>query len=376
MAGVYIHIPFCKQACHYCDFHFSTQLTHKKELLEALNTEILLRSTNFSDPIETIYFGGGTPSILKPSEIIQLISQVRTYFDVIDKPEITIEANPDDLNPSVLQALSDASVNRLSIGVQSFDDRELKMMNRAHNADQAHRALEDATVFFQNISIDLIYGMPESSEATWQKNIEQALSYEFPHISSYALTIEPKTALDHFVKKEVIVPLEEEKVQVQYQLLVDQLDANQYVHYELSSFGKEGYFSKNNTAYWKRKTYIGIGPSAHSFDGQKRSWNVSNNAKYIQSLQKKIRPFEEEILTKVDQYNEYIMTGLRTMWGVSLSEIRSRFGVSYAEHLLKQSNPFVNQELVYWDQQQRLKTTSKGSFLSDGIASSLFLINL
>lgn len=376
MAGLYIHIPFCKQACHYCDFHFSTQLTHKAALLKALSTEIGLRSATCSHTIETIYFGGGTPSILESSEIADLIYQVRTHYDVIDNPEITIEANPDDLTPAVLQAFSEASINRLSIGIQSFDDRELTMMNRVHNADQAHRALKAASTFFKNISIDLMYGMPDSSELSWQKNIKQALSYGFPHISSYALTIEPKTALDHFVKKEVITPLEEEKVHAQFDVLVDMLHANQYVHYELSSFGKEGYFSKNNTAYWKGKTYIGIGPSAHSFDGQKRSWNVSNNAKYIQSLEKQIRPFEEEVLTKVDQYNEYIMTGLRTMWGVSLQEIHNRFGESYAQYLLKHSKRYVNEELIYWDQNQHLKTTPKGRFLSDGIASSLFLINL
>ena len=248
-------------------------------------------------------------------------------------------------------------------------------MNRAHNAVQAHEALEAASALFTNISIDLIYGMPDSSESSWQKNIEQALSYDLPHISSYALTIEPKTALDYFVKKEIIIPLEEEKVQAQFAILVNILHANQYIHYELSSFGKEGYFSKNNTAYWKGKTYLGIGPSAHSFDGQKRSWNVSNNAKYIQSLQKGVRPFEEEILSKVDQYNEYIMTGLRTIWGVSEKEIQLRFGESYVQHLSKQSQRFVDEGLLFWDQ-KCLKTTAKGNFLSDGIASALFLINL
>lgn len=375
MAGVYIHIPFCKQACHYCDFHFSTQLNHKTAMLNAIKKEIAIRSVTFSQSIETIYFGGGTPSVLTPTEIAELIHQVQSHFNVSKNPEITLEANPDDLNTSTLQSLSDSYVNRLSIGIQSFDNRELKMMNRAHNADQAIQCLDAASKLFKNISIDLIYGMPDSSLASWQKNIEQALEFDFPHISSYALTIEPKTALYHFVKQEVITPLEEEKVQDQYHLLVDRMEQNHFVHYELSSFGKQGYFSKNNTAYWKGKTYLGIGPSAHSFDGQKRSWNVSNNAQYINALQKGMRPFEEEILSKVDQYNEYIMTGLRTLWGVSEKEVRHRFGESYVEHLLKQSQRYVDEGLLFWDQ-KCLKTTSKGSFLSDGIASALFLINL
>jgi len=344
-------------------------------MLSAIKKEIALRSTSFTQQIETIYFGGGTPSVLTPSEIAELIEQVQSHFDVSENPEITLEANPDDLSQSMLQSLSSSSVNRLSIGIQSFDNRELKMMNRAHNADQALQCLDAASSLFKNISIDLIYGMPDSSLESWQKNIQQALEFDLPHISSYALTIEPKTALHHFVKQEVIVPLDEQKVQDQFHLLVDVMEQNKFVHYELSSFGKQGYFSKNNTAYWKGKTYLGIGPSAHSFDGQTRSWNVSNNAKYIQSLQKGVRPFEEEILTKVDQYNEYIMTGLRTIWGVSEKEISHRFGDSYAQHLLKHSQRYVNEGLLFWDH-KCLKTTAKGSFLSDGIASALFLINL
>jgi len=281
MSGIYIHIPFCKQACHYCDFHFSTSMKKKDEMVLALAKEIELRKNEFeNDVVETIYFGGGTPSILEISDIKLLIDAVYKHFDVIENPEITVEANPDDLSNERIIELSNNRINRLSIGIQSFFEDDLKLMNRAHNSEEAKKCLEFATQYFDNISIDLIYGMPNMSNEKWLQNIETALSFNVPHISSYALTVEPKTALKKLIQTGKIDEPRDEVAQEHFQILVDKLSENGFIHYELSNFGKENYFSKNNSAYWLGKKYIGIGPSAHSFNGTSRSWNVSNNSLY------------------------------------------------------------------------------------------------
>ena len=376
MSGIYIHIPFCKQACHYCDFHFSTSLKKKDDLLNALVKELELRKDEFKNQmVETIYFGGGTPSLLTKDEIELIINSVYKNYKVIENPEITLEANPDDLSKEQISSLANTEINRLSIGIQSFFEDDLKLMNRAHNAKEAKQCLDEATKHFQNISVDLIYGIPGLSNERWIENIETVLSYNIPHISSYALTVEPKTALETFIKKGVIKNVDDDLAQEQFHILIEKLEAAGFVHYELSNFGKPEYFSKNNSAYWLGKPYLGIGPSAHSFNGNERGWNVRNNSKYIKSLEQKIVPIETETLSITDKYNEYVMTGLRTVWGVSLEKVEQDFGQQYKNYLLEHSQKHINEHLLYLDN-NKLLVTKKGKFLSDGIASDLFKINL
>ena len=376
MSGIYIHIPFCKQACHYCDFHFSTSMKKKDEMVLALAKEIGMRKNEFeNDIVETIYFGGGTPSVLSNEEINFLIAEVYKNYIVAENPEITLEANPDDLSSERILELSKSRINRLSIGIQSFYEEDLKMMNRAHNSAEALKCLEEASKYFDNISLDLIYGIPGLTDEMWRQNIETALSFGIPHISSYALTVEPKTALKKLIDTGKIAEPQDEAASNHFMILVDMLQKNGFIHYELSNFGKENYFSKNNSAYWLGKKYIGIGPSAHSYDGEKRGWNVANNSLYIKSIQENILPLETEILSKSDRYNEYIMTGLRTIWGVSLERIEKEFGLDYLNYLQKQSKKFLNDDLLSI-KNNILKPTAKGKFLTDGIASDLFYLNL
>ncbi|WPR72530.1 radical SAM family heme chaperone HemW [Flavobacterium sp. NG2] len=376
MSGIYIHIPFCKQACHYCDFHFSTSMKKKDEMVLALANEIRLRkSESATENIETIYFGGGTPSVLSTDEINFLITTVYQNYTVVENPEITLEANPDDLSSERIQALSKTKINRLSIGIQSFFEDDLQMMNRAHNSAEAKKCLEEATQYFDNISLDLIYGIPNMSNEKWKQNIETALSFGIPHISSYALTVEPKTALKKLIQTGKVAEPNDEVAQEHFMILVEMLEANDFIHYELSNFGKENYFSKNNSSYWIGKKYIGIGPSAHSYDGISRSWNIANNTLYLKSIQDNQLPNEVESLTLTDRYNEYIMTGLRTIWGVDLNRIESEFGETYLDYLIKQTEKFLNDELVSIEN-NILKPTKKGKFLTDGIASDLFYLNL
>jgi oxygen-independent coproporphyrinogen-3 oxidase len=376
MAGIYIHIPFCKQACHYCDFHFSTNLRKKQDMVSALQKELLLRKDELkNEEVQTIYFGGGTPSVLEIGEINEIIKTVDENYRVIEHPEITLEANPDDLSINKIKELSDSPINRLSIGIQSFFDQDLKLMNRAHDAKEADLCLNEAKKYFDNISIDLIYGIPGMTNARWEENINKALSYELPHISSYALTVEPKTALKAFIDKGIIPNVDDEVAEEQFNILCTLLEKEGFINYEISNFGKEGYFSKNNTAYWKGKKYIGIGPSAHSYDGTKRGWNINNNSKYIRSIKENILPLEEEVLSKTDRYNEYVMTALRTIWGVSLDKIRNEFGTGYYEYLLDQSDKYIKEKLLVTEG-DKLSVTKKGKFLCDGIASDLFMIKL
>ncbi|OOV25445.1 coproporphyrinogen III oxidase [Flavobacterium sp. LM5] len=387
MSGIYIHIPFCKQACHYCDFHFSTSMKKKEEMVLAIAKELQIRKNELLDcarsdkndaefwEVETIYFGGGTPSVLTSEEIEFLIAEVYQHYSVVENPEITLEANPDDLTSERIVELSKSPINRLSIGVQSFFEADLTMMNRAHNSVEAQKCLELATQYFDNISIDLIYGIPGMSNEQWQQNIETALRFGVPHISSYALTVEPKTALNTLIQKGKIDAPKDEVAEAHFQILVETLKKNGFIHYELSNFGKENYFSKNNSAYWLGKKYIGIGPSAHSYDGISRSWNVANNALYLKAIQQNQLPNEKEILSTADRYNEYIMTGLRTIWGVALERIEREFGERYLDYLIKQSEKFVKDELLAIEN-NILKPTCKGKFLTDGIASDLFYLNL
>ncbi|WP_278019740.1 radical SAM family heme chaperone HemW [Flavobacterium ginsengisoli] len=374
MSGIYIHIPFCKQACHYCDFHFSTSMKKKDDMVLALAKEIGMRKNEFENEIvETIYFGGGTPSVLSNDEINFLISEVYKNYKVVENPEITLEANPDDLSAERILKLSKSPINRLSIGIQSFYEEDLKMMNRAHNSAEAKKCLEEATKYFDNISLDLIYGIPGLSDEMWKQNIQTALDFGVPHISSYALTVEPKTALSKLIQTGKVAEPQDEVASNHFTILVEMLQKNGFIHYELSNFGKENYFSKNNSAYWLGKKYIGIGPSAHSYDGEKRGWNIANNSLYLKAIQNDELPIETEILTISDRYNEYIMTGLRTIWGVSLERIEKEFGSEYLNYLLEQSQKFLNDDLLSIEN-NILKPTIKGKFLTDGIASDLFYV--
>lgn len=376
MSGIYIHIPFCKQACHYCDFHFSTSMKKKEEMVLALVKEMELRKDEFqNEVVETIYFGGGTPSVLSINNIRFLIDAVYQNYQVVENPEITLEANPDDLNNETIIQYANSPINRLSIGVQSFFDDDLQLMNRAHNSEEANKCLAFAIQHFDNISIDLIYGMPNMSNEKWLQNIETALSYNIPHISSYVLTVEPKTVLLKMIKSGAISSLDDDLAQEHFYILIDKLQENGFVNYELSNFGKTNYFSKNNTAYWLSKKYIGIGPSAHSFNGESRSWNVSNNSLYLKAITENKLPSESEILSKTDQYNEYIMTGLRTIWGVSLEKIETEFGSIFLDYLNQQAEKYISDNLLKLEN-NILKTTKKGKFLCEGIASDLFLLNL
>ncbi|MCG8762465.1 radical SAM family heme chaperone HemW [Tenacibaculum finnmarkense] len=374
MAGIYIHIPFCKQACFYCDFHFSTSLKKKDELISCLITELEIRKNELQNElIETIYFGGGTPSLLSSEEITSLLNAIYKHYKVIENPEITLEANPDDLSEEKILELANSPINRLSIGVQSFFEEDLKSMNRAHNSKEAKECLSIATRYFDNITVDLIYGVPDMSNERWKENLQIAFDFGVNHISSYALTVEPKTVLDSFVKNGKYPEPDETEAKEHFDILVAETAKNGFVHYEISNFGKPAYFSKHNTSYWLGKKYIGIGPSAHSFSKTHRSWNIANNAKYIKELQEGNLPNEQEELSEEDQFNEYLMTGLRTIWGVSLAEIQANFKACFKEDLLKSSQKFISEGLLIIEN-NTLKTTPKGKFLADGLASELFRI--
>jgi oxygen-independent coproporphyrinogen-3 oxidase len=375
-AGIYIHIPFCKQACHYCDFHFSTRIMKKEAMVHALCKELEIRKKEFKDElVATIYFGGGTPSVLETEEIDRIIKAVYDNYTVAASPEITLEANPDDLSEEKLVALSRSPINRLSIGIQSFFEEDLKLMNRAHNAKEAEDCIARASRYFDNISIDLIYGMPNMTNERWKENIAKALTFKIPHISSYALTVEPNTALASFVKKGLVKPVEDEIAQEHFNILNETLSNAGYSCYEISNFGKPGYFSKNNSAYWQQKKYLGIGPSAHSFNGTSRGWNINNNPKYLKAIEQGELPMEVEVLSTTDKYNEYIMTGLRTIWGVSLSRIAAEYGNNYKDYLMLQAEKYIEGHLLFVDGDVLL-ATKKGKFLADGIAADLFMINL
>ena len=360
----------------------------KEAMISALRKELQIRKIEFENEIiETIYFGGGTPSVLSSEELNSIIQSVYDYYHVSESPEITLEANPDDLCDTVissgveslqrnkLEGFKKAGINRLSIGIQSFYEEDLKLMNRAHNAKEAEECIREATKHFDNISIDLIYGIPGMTNEQWIQNIEKALSFGVPHISSYALTVEPKTALASFIQKGIVKPVDDEVAQEHFNILLDKMGKAGFESYEISNFGKRGYFSKNNTAYWQQKKYIGIGPSAHSYDGERRGWNINNNPKYIKSIENNELPMEVEVLSKTDRYNEYVMTGLRTIWGVSLTRIEVEFGKQYHTYLLKQADKYLEEQLLFVDD-NTLIATKKGRFLADGIAAELFLVNL
>lgn len=373
---IYLHIPFCKQKCSYCNFHFSTSFNLKDGMLLAIKKEIGLRKNELdNNTLKSLYFGGGTPSVLSVDEIKSLLNEFQKYFIFDENIEITLESNPDDLNKNFLKELSQTEINRLSIGTQSFFDKDLKLMNRAHNASEAESSIKRAQDFgLENISIDLIYGSPTSNFEIWKDNLNKTIELQVPHVSSYALTVEPKTALEKWIENGKISPPEESEQNQDFYYMKDFLKDNGFDHYEISNFGKPNFHSKHNSAYWKSEPYLGIGPSAHSYNGHlERSWNIANNPVYIKKLNENILPKETEILSEKDRFNEMIMIGLRTIWGVELDKINQTFSSEIIDYLnqeikSKQENGILIIENNY------LKIPEKHWFLADGIASDLFLV--
>jgi oxygen-independent coproporphyrinogen-3 oxidase len=386
MAGIYVHIPFCKQACHYCDFHFSTSLKNKTAFLKALKNEISLNKDFFlssedgtRDKIDTIYFGGGTPSILTIPELMEVFELLHNQFEIDKNAEITLEANPDDLTKEKTKALKTTPVNRLSIGIQSFYDEDLKLMNRAHNAQEAMKIVGLAQDHdFHNISIDLIYGIPTLTHQKWEKNLRTAFDMDVKHISAYCLTVEPQTALAKFVATGKIKNVDEQHSSEQFEMLLRETKANNFQQYEISNFCKDEFYSRHNSNYWLKEKYLGLGPSAHSYNGNIRQWNVSNNAKYIRALEKtiglkQVQLFEQEILTIQQRYNEYILTSLRTMWGSDLLYLKKQFGLDFIEHCLKEATPYLLSKQLR-QQDNKLFLTDTGKLFADKIASDLFIV--
>lgn len=375
---IYIHIPFCKQACHYCDFHFSTSIKYKEEMLEAIANELKMRSAYLVDKnINSVYFGGGTPSILNAFEIQKIIDQIANTYELSPTAEITLEANPDDLNENKVQALRNTSINRFSIGIQSFHEEDLSWMNRAHNAQEADSSIkrvQDAG--FENITCDLIYGYPLLSNLKWKSNIQKLIDLNVPHISSYNMTVESRTALAHFIKKGTTQAISEQQGAEQMLILIDYLTSNGYEHYEISNFAKHKNFAIHNTNYWMGKHYLGIGPSAHSFNGESRSWNIANNAKYIKGIVDGTPNYESEKLSTNDRYNEYIMTSLRTMWGINAGIILERFGNDYVEYMEREIKQFIKTEEVEVYDIAYYRLTAQGKLMADHIASELFITSI
>ena len=375
MAGIYIHIPYCKQQCTYCNFHFKIAQKDKLEMLKSMHKEIKDRKDYLNGKeVSSIYFGGGTPSILSISEIKNILQTIYTLYSVNEDAEITVECNPDDLTDPKLSSYKKIGVNRLSIGVQSFADADLKFMNRSHNAKEAIKSIELAKkVGFENITIDLIYGLPNQTLKQWRKNLDIMFSLGIQHFSAYALTIEEKTALYHLVKNKKVKVLSDKKTISQFNLLQVKAKEQGFIHYEISNFGKQGYFSKHNTAYWTGNHYLGIGPSAHSFNGTSRRWNISSNKKYIEGVLANSSYSETENLTNEQQYNEYIFTSLRTIWGIDKATILKRYGDEIALYFLK--------EIKKWEAKKYIVAvsniytlTSKGKIFADAIASDLFIV--
>ncbi|MBS1616829.1 MAG: radical SAM family heme chaperone HemW [Bacteroidetes bacterium] len=375
MAGIYIHIPFCRQACSYCNFHFSTSLRQKDELLQALLQEISMQRHWLRDvPVETIYFGGGTPSLLQADELLRIFDALYSNFQIGKLKEITLEANPDDLSLAYLRALKRTPVGRLSVGIQSFREEDLRYMNRAHTAQQSEYALKAAQdTGFDNLSIDLIYGTPGMDDAAWLQNIQTMATLQIPHFSAYALTVEERTALHHAISKKAAPAVDAAQSAAQAELLMDEVPRLGYEQYEISNFSRPGCHALHNTSYWMGVPYLGLGPAAHSFDGQKlRKWNVANNSRYIRSiLEEEKIPFEQEELTPMQRLNEYIMTSLRTKWGCNLSKVEAGWGSDIRRKLLNNAEGFLSVHQML-HQEDKLILTHKGKLFADGIAAELF----
>ena len=374
MAGIYIHIPFCRQACTYCDFHFSTSTQTVDAMIVSIEKELILRKNYSEDEIvQTIYFGGGTPSLIDTPLIKSLLDVVHREYNVNPDAEITLEANPDDLTEEKSEDLIQAGINRLSIGIQSFSDDDLKFMNRAHDSGQALSAVKNARqAGFKNISIDLIYGIQQSSAEQWEKNLDVALNLGVEHLSCYALTIEPRTALADMIRKKKAAPTDDEKTSLDFELLMKRAGEAGFEHYEISNFARDQKYSRHNTSYWQRKKYLGVGPSAHSYNGDSRQWNVSNNQQYIRSLKENIIPFEIEELSESNKFNEYILTSLRTMWGIDISLMEKEFGHLRKKELLRQIQNFIKEGMIM-SAGNNFVLTKEGKFFADRIAGEMFV---
>jgi oxygen-independent coproporphyrinogen-3 oxidase len=374
MSGIYIHIPFCRKACYYCNFHFSTQTQHLDSFVEALVKEIAIQKNYLTTPIETLYFGGGTPSLLSEAQIELIVNSVHTHFTIADNVEFTLEANPDDISLTKTSAWSNLGINRLSIGIQSFQASALAWMNRAHSTKQSHEAIENAKAAgIHNISTDLIYGTPHLSDEELLKDIEILNNYAIPHISCYALTVEEKTALHNMIQKQKIENVDTEKQARHFGMVVEKLNALHFEHYEISNFAKPGHRSKHNSNYWKGIPYLGLGPSAHSFNTGSRQWNIANNHLYIQSISQGKVPFEVETLDMASRYNEYMMISLRLLEGVQMTAIQQQFGDAFVAH--------TNAVLLQFILNGKIEKTEAGftiakhaRFLADGIASDFFIV--
>jgi len=372
MAGIYIHIPFCKQSCHYCDFHFSTSAKYKDEMVAALLQEINLQKGYLNnETIETIYFGGGTPSVLSADEIIRIINTITELHTVSADAEITLEANPDDLDHHKINAFRHTPVNRFSIGIQSFFDEDLQWMNRVHRAQEAEASIKRAQdAGFENITADLIYGYPLLTDTKWKHNLSKIFELGIPHVSAYSMTVEPQTALATFISKKKQQPMSESQSANQFNIMLDAMQSNGFEQYEISNFCKPGHYSRHNSNYWKGVKYLGIGPSAHSFNGEIRQWNIANNAKYIKSLTDNVIPAEIETLTEENRLNEYIMTSLRTVWGLDLDKLNS-IASGASNSVLKIAIPyFEDGSLVQTG--NILTLTPHGKLYADNIAAALF----
>jgi oxygen-independent coproporphyrinogen III oxidase len=377
VSGIYIHIPYCYQACNYCDFHFSTNYKNKTELVNSILIELELRKDYLVDKqIETIYFGGGTPSILSEAELFVVLEKIYKLFSVDNLVELTIECNPDDLNENKLKEFKRLEINRLSVGLQSFNNDELKWMNRTHTAEQSEGSIKRAQdKGFENITVDLIYGSKFSNLKNWKTTLLKAIELEINHISSYNLTVEPKTKLGFDVSKKIESPIDDEKSAELFIEMIDVLTKNQFIHYEISNFAKEGFVSKHNSNYWKGKHYLGVGPSAHSFDGVSRQWNINNNNLYIKHLQQKSDAyFEKETLSQYDKFNETLLTGLRTMWGVNLKKLKAEYGQIITKNFDEKISKFSQQDLMYINEDENAVLTLNGKLMADKIASELFAV--
>lgn len=382
MAGIYIHIPFCKQACYYCNFHFSTSIAKRNEMIVSLVREIEIRSLSSEkeisiisseENIETIYFGGGTPSLVLGNDINSIIEAIKRNFKISENPEITLEANPDDISLEKLNNWKSAGINRLSIGIQSFIERDLKWMNRAHDATQAINCIELArSAGFENFSIDLIFGTPGLSDKEWEKNIQTVIDLDVPHIACYALTVEPKTILNKMIQSKEKENINTDVQAQQYLMLMELMRGAGYEHYEISNFAKPGFSSKHNSSYWQGKNYIGIGPSAHSYNGEMRLWNKANNAIYIKSINENIIPFEKENLTQSQKLNEYIMTSLRTIEGMDLDFIEKSFSIEQRQRIENIIKKEVEKEKITF-RNNKIILTNAGKLFADGIAVKLFI---
>ncbi len=374
MAGTYIHIPFCRKACHYCNFHFSTTHSLLPQMIEAICREIELRKSYLKESIRTIYFGGGTPSICSNEQLTLLFDSLKASFVVNQVAEITLEANPDDITMEKLLFWKSLGINRLSIGIQSFREEDLRWMNRAHNAYQAIDCIKMAQkAGFENMSIDLIYGTPTLTDEQWEQNVKQAIELQIPHLSCYALTVESKTALDKMIQLKKTEEPDPEKQARHFELLMQWLEDAGYEHYEISNFAIKGRRSQHNSSYWQGEKYIGLGPSAHSFDGHSRQWNVANNALYLQSIASDQLNFEMEELTPTQTLNEYIMTSLRTIEGLSFEHIRSNWGNDKLVILQNSVREYQTKGHVEEDESS-IRLSKSGKLLADGIAADLFFI--